>query len=394
MRDAGLYFPFIHVRDDDWLKLAALYWPRIYRIAPRYYLTRDSATAREFHDAAVFRSLDPQHYLDEMILDLVRAIEDNLEALQSAYSVESALESFGGTSVWSDEVGNAMQSPHLAWIHASKFWPELIERLVGAGLAVQGRPQPADNPGQPDGTWIGMHPALGGAYMTALAMQIGRLDGMLPLTDQTESRVAAPSDDVRSVLRLLAGSSSSAPSEGVGARYMMLALQYLRPKNLSALSAHQILECRRSLEPELQRFREHIQAAEAELESVADLVTEQRRLDAVADHVQRRIEVPLRDLERGLRLNRIEPVRAMMISGSLAAPPVAGTVLEHAGVAGTVVGQSVGAALAVGAAWWQVGEARRAERESSPMSYILGVRDQLTPKTFAQKVRRIWTGTS
>ncbi|TDW66216.1 DUF6236 family protein [Kribbella pratensis] len=393
MRDAGLYFPFIHVRDDDWLKLAALYWPQLYRIAPQYYLTRDSDTAREFGDADVFRSVDPQHYLDGLTIDLVRAIEDNLEVLQSAYGLERANEAFDGTSIWSDGVGNTAQYPQLAWIHAKKFWPGLIKRLVDAGLAVQGRPQPAQHHDGDDGAWIGMHPALGGAYMTALAMQIGQLDGMLPLTDQAESRTSAPSADVAAVLHLLTGSARAARGEEVSSRYMMLALQYIRPKNLSAIPARRILECREALAPELQRFREHVEAAEAELEEVAALQTEQRRLDAVANHVQRSIEAPLRDLERGLQLNRIEPARAMLVSGSLAAPPIAGNLLDTSGLAGTVIGQSVGAALAVGAAWWQVGEARRVKREASPMSYVLAIQDELTPKTFAQKVRRVWTGT-
>lgn len=394
MRDAGLYFPFIHVRDDDWLKLAALYWPQLYRIAPQYYRTRDSATARELHDAEVFRSLDPQHYLDGMTIDLIHAIENNLDVLQSAYGLESASETFDGTSIWSDGVGNTTSSPQLAWIHARKFSPHLIQRLVAADLAVQGRPQPAEDHDGFDGAWIGMHPALGGAYMTALAMQIGQRDDMLPVTDQSESRISAPSADVAAVLHLLTGSAGGAQGEEVGSRYMMLALQYIRPKNLSAIPVRRILECRESLAPELQGFREHVEAAEAELEAVAALQTEQRRLDAVANHVQRTIEVPLRELERGLRLNRIEPARAMLVSGSLAAPPIAGSVLDTAGLAGTVIGQSVGAALAVGAAWWQVGEARRVRRETSPMSYVLGVRDELTPKTFARKVRRIWTGTA
>jgi len=30
----GLYYPYTHFRDDNWLKLAALYWPQLARIAP------------------------------------------------------------------------------------------------------------------------------------------------------------------------------------------------------------------------------------------------------------------------------------------------------------------------------------------------------------------------
>ena len=34
MATIGLYHPFIHFKDDDWLKLSALYWDRMARIVP------------------------------------------------------------------------------------------------------------------------------------------------------------------------------------------------------------------------------------------------------------------------------------------------------------------------------------------------------------------------
>ena len=35
MATIGLYHPFIHFKDDDWLKLSALYWDRMARIVPQ-----------------------------------------------------------------------------------------------------------------------------------------------------------------------------------------------------------------------------------------------------------------------------------------------------------------------------------------------------------------------
>jgi hypothetical protein len=42
----GLYYPYFHVRDERWLKVAALYWPKIVRIVPAGYQTRDSDAVR------------------------------------------------------------------------------------------------------------------------------------------------------------------------------------------------------------------------------------------------------------------------------------------------------------------------------------------------------------
>jgi hypothetical protein len=46
----GLYFPYIHFRDDDWVKVAALYWPKMARIVPAGYPIHDSDTVRALID--------------------------------------------------------------------------------------------------------------------------------------------------------------------------------------------------------------------------------------------------------------------------------------------------------------------------------------------------------
>src|SRR6266478_2822415 len=42
----GLYYPFIHFKDDAWLKLTALYWDKMGRIVPETYKTEDSETVK------------------------------------------------------------------------------------------------------------------------------------------------------------------------------------------------------------------------------------------------------------------------------------------------------------------------------------------------------------
>src|SRR4051794_30939799 len=46
LMQSGLYYPYIHIRNDSWLKAAALYWKRMDRIVPHDYPTKDSRTAR------------------------------------------------------------------------------------------------------------------------------------------------------------------------------------------------------------------------------------------------------------------------------------------------------------------------------------------------------------
>jgi len=42
----GLYYPFIHFKDEQWLKLSALYWDKMARIVPKDYDKKDSPTVK------------------------------------------------------------------------------------------------------------------------------------------------------------------------------------------------------------------------------------------------------------------------------------------------------------------------------------------------------------
>ena len=46
MERPALYFPYVHIRDENWLKTVALYWPSVSRLVPDGYVMRDSPTAR------------------------------------------------------------------------------------------------------------------------------------------------------------------------------------------------------------------------------------------------------------------------------------------------------------------------------------------------------------
>lgn len=69
MATIGLYYPFIHFKDDDWLKVSALYWNRMARIVPHSYvkaseqvvLERDSEVTRQLIDRFGLRGEHTSH---------------------------------------------------------------------------------------------------------------------------------------------------------------------------------------------------------------------------------------------------------------------------------------------------------------------------------------------
>lgn len=392
MQLPGLYFPYVHVRDDEWLKVAALYWPSVRRLVPSGYSKHDSPTARIFADAKLLLDEDPGPLLDSVGWDLTEVLSHNVGRLRRDYSIKRAIATYSGQS-WAEGAAGS-EIPALGWIHATKFPPRVVNLLSESGLAQRGRiVTPSGDPGEPE-EWIGLHPALAGAYMTALAGRLSIGGAFQPLTDQADLRVATPSSDVRAALSLLIGGKRPEADQGSAGveTYILLALQQARPKNLENIPAEKIVQIRQDLDGELNSFRIYVSSMRAELSDLATIPDERRRLESFAYHVQQTIERPLRELEKGLRLHRMEPTRSLLLTSSFAPPAVIGGALG-AGGAPPAAAAAAGVATAIGGAWWQVSSIRAQAKADSPVGYLLDVRDHLTPKTLASKARKILTGT-
>jgi hypothetical protein len=293
----ALYFPFIHVRDDDWLKTAALYWPSVRRLVPRGYPKHDSPAAQTFFDAAILRDEVPDRLIDAtgQARELLRILRQNADLLIRDYSIGRAYEDWDGR-VWSTHRGHERE-PQLGWIHVTKFPPHVVDYLSSKGLARHGRAEPRD-------PWIGLHPVLAGAYMTVLARRLSEQVHFEPLTDQVDLRLATPSNDVQAAMNLLLGrrharqeANEDDAAAGVTA-YVMLAMQYARPKNLDTIPADKIVQCRELLGEELQTFRNYVDSQRAELAELASIPIQSRRLESFAEHVQHTVQEPLQQLER------------------------------------------------------------------------------------------------
>ena len=396
MQQPGLYFPFVHIRDDEWLKAAALYWPSVRRLVPAGYSTHDSPTAQTFLQAQVLMDEDPWELLSTLEWDLARALQVNAALLVRDYSLDRARADWKGHS-WAESAGPNWEVPALGWIHGTKFPPDILTNLSEAGLAVRGR-HGLDwrDPGSPE-QWIGLHPALAGAYMAALAGRLSEQAHFEPLTDQADLRAATPNSDVGAALQMLVGrkrsedGTSAYESAGVD-HYVVLALQHVRPAHLGSIPAEKIVELREDLAEELGRFRDYVDAQRVELTQLAAIPIRRRKMEAFAEHVERTVEMPLRELEKGMLLHKLEPTRSLVLTESFVPPAAAGGVLNAAEASPTAAAVT-SAVVAIGSAWWQVDQMRKAARAQSPVGFLLDVRDQLTPKTVTAHVRKILRGT-
>jgi hypothetical protein len=61
----ALYYPHIQIQDENWLKLALLYWDGLRRIVPDSVVPNDSNAVRALVDEGILENTSPERYLEE-----------------------------------------------------------------------------------------------------------------------------------------------------------------------------------------------------------------------------------------------------------------------------------------------------------------------------------------
>lgn len=373
-----LYYPFIHFRDEAWLKLSALYWDDVTRIVPRSFAPQDNREVRALEEAEVVKRVDPSPYeapvakLFELLLRRHRA------GLVRRYDIQKR-------ETWPENLdrirvkAGRVSSKTLAFIHRSKLEPSLVEQLFALNLAVPSH----------DDCWLGMHPAIVSAYMIALAAEISRRRGLAPISANVTHLGGITSCSVDDLARSLVGDVDLSrrrrpPPEPASAklsseRVAFVTLRMVLPQQLEGVPAKRIVQLRGQHASARHAFHGYVDDLRARLssEQIADA-------DALDEHIrleyEKRLKPELHGLQRGLRSLGI------------------GSVLGSVGVAialplGSVLGGSPAAALAASATAG-VGLAALAQRQresarsllgSSPASFLFMTR-QLRPSAFAERL--------
>lgn len=169
----ALYYPWIHIRDENWLKGALLAFRQVRRIVPFQFTVKDGAITNSYCN---LRGPDNNPLLQPVYVaaDRVRETQQwlrgriaaNLDQLVASYSEpKTPLE-------W-------QSGPEAFEMHVRKIVDDdLRELLLQHDLAWYSR-----EPGESDSDmWVTMHPRFGSAVMSILALAIARLDGLSVVT--------------------------------------------------------------------------------------------------------------------------------------------------------------------------------------------------------------------
>jgi Family of unknown function (DUF6236) len=377
----GLYYPFIHFRNEGWLKLTALYWDSLRRIVPSGAGVHDTDEVKRLVDAGFIQNREPLQAAFEIAMPFRELIAVHAQALRVKFAVANR-------ASWPDDPHTVLyapgRDPKLAYVFGEKMDPQLLSDLFGAGLVVNR----TDNP-----RWIGMHPDLAKVYMIALAEAMAPRLGAYPLTDQSFDHVAASGLTMeRLAVTLLDLREPAVPvaadvdtEREIQEAMATLALRNVVPANPASIPAATIIEFRKTYMEE----RDQFQIAVAELTGNLCYLRDVKDLQEIQQHLQneydKKLEPKLKELRKGLKKANIDIVDGAM-AVSIALPASLAAILTMMGVA---LAPPVGAAASLAFAAWTIWRKRQQAVDGvlkpSPQAYLYRV-GKLSERTVANEI--------
>ena len=174
----ALYYPYIHIRDENWLKGTILSFQQVRRMVPHSFTVKDQAISHAYSKlegpaGKLLESLEVEGpeilATQEWLRGKMEARIDDLKALR--YTEDDAPAELEG-------------GPEAFEMHAGKFLDhKLLEFLLSQGLGWYSR-----EPSEPDSSnWITMHPKVGAAMMSVLALTVARVKGLSVVTPSRQA---------------------------------------------------------------------------------------------------------------------------------------------------------------------------------------------------------------
>lgn len=376
-----LYYPFIHFRDEGWLKLSALYWDDVSRIVPRAYVPRDPREVRLLEDAGVVRRIDPTVYEPAVRGLFESLLERHQRRLVARYDVAARDRWPVNRERLALSTGR-LTSSSLAFIHCTKLDRSLVAKLLELRLALPSR----------DRRWLGMHPRIVAAYMIALAAEIGRRRGLSPSSDSPVHLSAVSSCSVDELARSLISEMDLAKRRAPkldSERVAFVTLRTVLPERLDGVPAKRIIQLREQHAAARHAFHGYVEEVQRQLASSGSL-----EQGAFEEHVrleyERRLKPELAELARALRalgvgtfLGVVGVAITLPVGSQLGASP------------STALAAGAGSALAVAALALRQRDAARALLKPSPASFLFStaqLRHRSLGARVAQSVRRFSLG--
>lgn len=288
----AFYYPYIHIRDDTFLKYAALYWPVITRLVPPGYQPTDSPAAAAFGRAGVLCNLAadaalpvPRRFFD-MVASRANELRDRFGIEhRDRWPVRTGISAAAGPGI----------DPRLTYLHYGKLSVPMVSTIVANGLGVR-------HSGT-GGEWVGMHPDLASIYMVQLVSALARRESLHPVTDHEVPHNALLMHGADNIADVLLDVPPRPTHRNPTQQFVRIAVETVVPAGLADVPAEKILELRETFPTDFHRFRAHVgnRFTELRAEATADL-----HIGVAVDEL---VRAELAELEDKLRSIRLVPRR-------------------------------------------------------------------------------------
>jgi len=392
----GLYFPHFHFPSDEWVKVAALYWDRMYRIVPEDYETRrDTDAIKELASDDVFIDdvyPDPfdRERVQEHFRDMIEAHESELvkhygidrrdEWPEDEYTVEHAPT---GTN------------PKLAYIYNEKVNHKLYDTLLDLRLGTKRSDVGSDT------RWVGMHPKLANVYMAALAETMARRRALHPVAHDTINHFAVAGFTLERLTQVLLNDARIVPttpttneSEFILAK---IAIKAVMPKDIAQVPVDKILHVREEHGGDLGRFQSFVKTIIAKCPELGKVTVPEFVYEHLQVEYDRQIKPLLDSFEDTMRSNGIDTVTNLLnMDVKMPAFLTGAGTLTGAAIGNPVLGATTAVALGL---LKIIGDTRKQYKDAlkaSDVAYLIHIQEGLAPitslKWFETRARKLVLG--
>lgn len=371
----ALYYPYIHLRNQNWLKYALLFWDKLSRIVPSGMTPTDSDDVIRLRDETGFIEdyapdtwdvsdafhrfsswLEPLLEQDEFLMRRLHRRHfdpDYPDELRRLHRREDA--DFRG------ELLSSIARDSGSYVHVQKLDRRLKERLYMLGLAVPGENEWAD--------WVKVDNEIGYTYMAYLARAISAKTAMSTVTDVDE---------------LHAGSFVFEPDvfQDGGAQFEYklanLLIASCVPKDMNRVPLTRLIEVREKYAAERGRFLDLV----TELAGKVPSLNSESALKDALNHYAKALMAQLADLGKLYDSLGVETIfRFLNISVPSTALSLSGVIPVEYRSIGIGAGLLIGTISAVGNVRRQLTELR-----GRPLSYLLNIRSELSASDAFRKL--------
>src|SRR6266487_3782629 len=356
----GLYYPFIHFRDEGWLKLTALYWDGMLRIVPGGASVHDSDEVKRLVDARFIQNEIPLGAASQIAGPFRELINTHGDAMRVQFGVANR-------EVWPDDIHTRLYAPgrdtKLAYVFNEKLDRRLLSDLFGHGLVASR----SDNP-----RWIGMHPLTDVTvdHIAVSGLTMERLAAVL--LDRPEFAVPTPTN-------------ADAERE-VEEAMVSLAFRTVVPVGPADVPAKKIVEFRQAYAEERGLFQAELARLVGGLAYLKDVKDPHEVEQHLKSEYDKTLAPRLERLRKGLHSANIDTAESAM-AVSFALPAAVAAVLTAVGLS---LAPPAAAVAGLAFAAWTIQRKRKKAVDGllkpSPEAYLYRASKLSTPKTMTREI--------